>query len=206
MRRILLSTFIVMAALAGAAFANPGIRVTYLDGGVQLRLDGSYAGATYTVYRAGSPAGDYTAVTGSELLCLGECLVQDSDTVPGQTYQYRFDLALSSGQFVSYGPYAVSIPARPFRAVVSPNPSGGVSRVELSVPGGSREIPIDADARIVDLQGRSVRLLLHGTLARGVTSLSWNGRDDNGQRLRAGVYYLRFTSALGRSTTRIVRL
>lgn len=205
MRRIVILG-LMLAAWVGSAIADPAIRVTYLDGAVQVRLDGSYAGATYTVYRAGDAAGNYTAVTGTELLCLGECLVQDSDAAPGHTYQYRFDMRLSNGQSVTYGPYAVSIPERPLRASIFPNPAAGRSRVELSVPGGARDAAVEIDARVLDLQGRSVKLLFHGTLPRGVTTVDWNGGDDSGSRLRAGVYYLRFSSPLGQSTTRIVRL
>jgi hypothetical protein len=139
-------------------------------------------------------------------LCTGDCYLTDQEAEQGRTYYYRFDLYPAAGAPVSYGPYAVTVPDTPIGATVRPNPSDGAARIELSVPGnGRRDAPVQAQARLLDLQGRSVRLLYSGVLARGVTSLPWDGRRDSGQLLGPGIYFMRLTTPLGSSTTRIIR-
>ena len=206
MRRAILAATLLLTLASGTALANPGVRVEYLNGGIQVLLDGAYPGATYRVYRADGAGGAYTALMSTSALCTGDCLVQDVNTAPGQDYRYRFDLTLADGSFVSYGPYLVSIPNHAFRATISPNPGRGPAQVELSVPGGARDLGVAADARILDLQGRSIRVLLHGPLARGVTTVRWDGRAEGGRSVGAGVYFLSFSSTLGRSISRIVRV
>ena len=49
--------------------------------------------------------------------------------------------------------------------------------------------PPDA-AEIHDVKGRMVRTLLDEWRDRGSHYLSWNGRDDTGRRVPAGVYFL----------------
>ncbi|WP_041806294.1 FlgD immunoglobulin-like domain containing protein [Rhodothermus marinus] len=44
---------------------------------------------------------------------------------------------------------------------------------------------------VYDLLGRSVRTLLEGPLAPGVHEVVWDGRNDAGVRLPAGLYLLR---------------
>jgi flagellar hook assembly protein FlgD len=64
---------------------------------------------------------------------------------------------------------------------------------------------VAAEAAVYDLAGRRLRTLHLGPLARGLTTLSWDGRDERGGALAAGVYLLRL-SAEGRSAVaRIVR-
>ena len=41
-----------------------------------------------------------------------------------------------------------------------------------------------------DLIGRRVRTLQRGSLAAGLHQFEWNGRDDSGRRVPAGVYFV----------------
>lgn len=208
MRRLLLLSLLTAALTAAPAFADPGIDVRYRDGLLRVTLDGSYAGTYYQIWRSGELVGEYNAMSSQYTLCTGDCYLTDVEVTPGQTYYYRFDLLppTPGSGLVTYGPYAVTIPDTPIAARISPNPSNGRARIELSVPGNSRrDAPVQAEARLIDLQGRTVRLLYSGTLARGVTSLAWDGRGDAGQQLGAGIYFVRLTTPLGASTSRIIR-
>lgn len=195
----------LLVLICGLAFADPGISVTYFDGIMRVRLEGSYPGSYYQIWRSDELLGQVNAVTAANVVCTGDCLVNDPDYVPGHTYYYRFDLTVPGQGFVSYGPYAVTVPDTPFAARLWPNPGTGVTHIELSLPGGRRDAPLEVEARILDLQGRVVRSLHRGPLPRGVTSVTWDGRGDAGQRLGAGLYFLRFSSELGGSTTRVTR-
>lgn len=206
MRRLLPLSLLLVAVAAAPAFADPGITVNYHDGLLRVTLDGSYAGTYYQVWRSGELVGQYNPLDSDFTLCTGDCFLTDQEAIPGKTYYYRFDLHAPSGGLVSFGPYAVTVPDTPIGAKVWPNPSNSSARIELSVPGSSRrDAPIHAEAKLIDLQGRTVRVLYSGTLARGVTSVAWDGRGDAGQPLGAGIYFVRLTTPLGASITRIVR-
>lgn len=205
MRRPLSLTLLLAVLTIAPAFADPGIRVYYHDELLRVTLDGSYAGTYYQVWRSGDLIA-YNPLVDELTLCTGDCFLVDQEAIPGRTYYYRFDLQRPNG-FVSYGPYAVTVPDTPIGARVWPNPSSSGARIELSVPGSNRrDAPIQAEARLMDLRGRTVRLLYSGTLGRGVTPLSWDGRGDRGEQLGAGIYFLRLSTPLGASTTRILRL
>jgi probable HAF family extracellular repeat protein len=86
-------------------------------------------------------------------------------------------------------------------AGAAPNPSYGRTRLSFTLA-----IAGHASLRIYDLAGRSVRNLADGRFGAGSTSLDWDGRDDDGQRLGAGLYWARFESAGLRATARIALL
>ena len=206
MRRLLPLSLLLAALHVAPSFADPGVSVRYNDGYLRVTLDGSYGGVYYQVWRSGELVGQYSPLTTQFTLCTGDCYLTDQEAIPGRTYYYRFDLQAPNGGSVSYGPYTVTVPNTPIGARVSPNPSNKQARIELSVPGSSRrDAPVPAEARLIDLQGRTVRVLYSGTLSRGVTSVAWDGRGATGQQLGAGIYFVRLSTPLGASTTRIVR-
>ena len=67
-----------------------------------------------------------------------------------------------------------------------PNPFNPATTIEFALP---RREPV----RIVvyDLLGRSVRELTNATLEPGRHSISWDGRDDHGRQVAAGMYIYR---------------
>ena len=205
-RLMLLSAGLLL--VTGLALAEPRIQVDYNAGVPQVRLEGTWTGSYYTIYRANSANGPFQSLSSLETLCTGDCFIDDFDAQPGNTYWYRFDLALSSGESVSFGPYAVPISAelaRRFSAAVYPNPGSGRTQIDLTLAGAPNAARLDAVAELFDVQGRTLRTFHRGPLARGVTRLNWDGRDGDGRALGAGVYYLRFATPLGSTITRVVR-
>jgi hypothetical protein len=57
----------------------------------------------------------------------------------------------------------------------------------------------DASLSIVDLRGRTVRRLWSGTGTGGAQTAFWDGRDDRGATVPAGVYFARLSGEAGRS-------
>lgn len=206
MIRRLVLTLATLSLLTGLAIADPSIRVIEGAGGIRVVLEGSYAQSTYRVWRSDGATAVYAPLMDRDVLCTGECYATDFDVTPGRTYFYRFDVRLADGTLAQFGPYAVTIADHPVGARLYPNPGSGATHVELSLPGGVRDASVDAQATIVDLQGRHVRTLLRGPLARGVTTLRWDGADAAGRRLGAGLYFLRFASPLGSRVVRVVRI
>jgi hypothetical protein len=82
-------------------------------------------------------------------------------------------------------------PAAFFLAPPSPNPAGGggasVLRFGLARPGR-------AELRVLDAAGRQVRTLLAGEIAAGEHRVAWDGRDDGGRPVAAGLYFVRLAA------------
>lgn len=206
MRRLLPLLLFVATLAASPVLADPRINVYYHDELLRVTLDGSYTGSYYQVWRSGEFLGQYDPLSSQYTLCTGDCFLTDQRVRPGQTYYYRFDLQGPLGEYFSFGPYAVTVPDTPLGARVSPNPARTAMRVELSLPGSRRlDEALQTDARVLDLQGRTVRVLYSGALTRGLTLLTWDGRGDSGQQLGAGIYFVRLTTPMGSTTTRLVR-
>jgi hypothetical protein len=199
-------SFAAAVVVTSLAFADPEVRVTYPPAGTRIALEGDWHGAWYTVWRGEAAGSPFLPITSDEVLCIGECFALDTHAEPGRVYLYRFDLVLADGSRTSFGPYAVIAspnPASRLGVRVAPNPGRGAGRIELAVPGYGA--PVQAEARLYDAQGRSVRLLHRGPLPRGITTLTWDGRDDRGRALEPGLYFLRLSTPGEASIGRVVR-
>ena len=85
----------------------------------------------------------------------------------------------------------------PFK--VSPNPFSHATTIRYNLPVADR-VSID----IYDTAGRLVRELSNGYQNAGTHAVVWNGRDGNGRRLPAGVYFCRLNANGSTRTTRTV--
>jgi hypothetical protein len=193
---------------ASLAFADPQLIVSYRDGVPHVQIEGEYAHSTYTILRSTHAEGPFAPISQHDILCLGACFVEDRSALPDIDYFYRFDLVLPNGSLVSYGPYRVthsSAVLRSARARVFPNPAAGPATLELFLAGETAQAGLVVEAALFDAQGRRVCDLYRGALPRGITSLQWDGRDASGRTLGAGLYFLRFSTPIGRSVTRVLR-
>jgi uncharacterized membrane protein len=82
-----------------------------------------------------------------------------------------------------------------------PNPSASSMRLDFSVAAAS-----SADLTIFDSAGRRVTTLLHTDLSPGPRSVIWDGREQSGARVRAGIYFARLTTQHGTVSRRLVRI
>jgi hypothetical protein len=82
----------------------------------------------------------------------------------------------------------------------SPNPFGGATTIRFALPAAG---PVDL--AVYDLAGRLVRRLARGEHAAGEHFVTWNGADEGGRRVAAGVYFYRLT-ATGRTATKTMVL
>lgn len=129
---------------------------------------------------------------------------------PGITYYWNvqaIDQAFLGSAFAAEGsflfePTAVGDPPRApglgLRA--TPDPFFAATTIRLVTPGASR-----ARVAIFDVGGRRVRDLGE-TSAIGEHLMSWDGRDDRGRAVAAGVYLVRAECAGARIEARVVRL
>jgi hypothetical protein len=80
-------------------------------------------------------------------------------------------------------------PLRTFLAAGTPNPATVIARIRFGVEQRSQ-----VKLGIYDVAGRRVRRLAEGPIDAGVYSLEWDGRDDGGRRVAAGVYMAKLES------------
>jgi hypothetical protein len=144
----------------------------------------------------------------------------DGTYTPAQAwgnYQYIAVLVtntLRTGGLKSYtlgvtetsGPVDVSVapaaaPARLTLHPAAPNPFGGATRIAWSAPRDTR-----ATVRILDVAGRTVRVLHDGPIAAGEGRADWDGRNAAGRPVPAGVYWTRIETPEGSVARKVVAL
>jgi subtilisin family serine protease len=86
--------------------------------------------------------------------------------------------------------------ARGFDVEVQPNPASGRTAIGYSLPAPSR-----VEITVLDVAGRQVRRLVSGVRPEGRHEARWDGRDDGGAFVAAGVYFARI-EARGHSDVR----
>ena len=86
-------------------------------------------------------------------------------------------------------------------AFLAPQPSSGAQRVVMNMP---RAVALDVFVH--DVAGRTVRTLHRGTLPAGRPEIVWDGCDDQGRRVAAGVYWIRATDGHQSRAVKAVRL
>ncbi len=91
---------------------------------------------------------------------------------------------------------------RRLRVSNAPNPFGATTTLVYELPAPCA----DASLSIYNLRGQRVRVLARGPAARGRHAAVWNGRDEAGTPVAAGVYFYVLTAAGERATGRTVLL
>jgi hypothetical protein len=88
-----------------------------------------------------------------------------------------------------------------FILAARPNPVRDGTRIVFDLPAAGR-----ASLRVFDLEGTLVRTLLDGTQAAGPGSVAWDGRNESGRDVPAGVYFYRLSGPGVDVNRRIVKL
>lgn len=88
-----------------------------------------------------------------------------------------------------------------FLATPSPSPFRGLTTVRFGL---ARSGPVQLD--LFDVTGRRVRTLARGTMEPGPHVATWDGRDQHGQAVGAGVYFVRLTTPAKTFHSRVVSL
>lgn len=95
------------------------------------------------------------------------------------------------------------MPVRSGLLGLAPNPGRGGTMIRFTVgPAEDGEVRIS----IYDVAGRRVTQLLRQRLDPGWHSVSWTGRDEHGERVGTGVFFVRFEAGEVRETRKIVQM
>jgi len=204
MKPLALIVLALTLAAAPAGATEPKITAVYRYDALSVTLEGSYPGAQYRVLRSDGAGAPFLPITDAQL-CTSECNAYDPHVRVGATYEYRFDLSWGDGTTLTFGPLSVTIPTPPVGAIMRPSPCRSCA-IEFTLPGTRLTDPeAFAEVRVLDVRGRTVRVVASGLFMRGTTHLGWGGLD-GGRSIRAGTYFLRVTSPLGSSVTKFVKL
>jgi len=113
-------------------------------------------------------------------------------------YTHRSFVIHTDRALVGVDPTPAPAPAR-IALAASPNPArrGTSFSFTLGIAGRAR-------LGIYDASGRLVRQVLDGERAAGTQHVAWDGRDADGQSVRAGVYFTRLESAAGNARGKLV--
>jgi len=84
---------------------------------------------------------------------------------------------------------------------VSPNPFNPSINIPVSLPNSS-EISLS----IYNILGQRIRVLHQGQLSAGIHSFTWNGKNDSGQQVSAGMYLLTMQTGLSTQAKKVVFL
>ena len=84
---------------------------------------------------------------------------------------------------------------------IDPNPSRDAVGIHFRVP-----VAGATDVGIYDVSGRLVRRVLDKVMSAGEASVAWDGRDNSGKEVAAGVYFVRVTTPTTKRFGRITLL
>ena len=85
--------------------------------------------------------------------------------------------------------------------IPNPNPFRSATSIAYAVDG---EEALAIDISVFDISGRVVRKLESGILNPGDYETVWDGRNDDGQTVATGMYFVRITTGQKQATTRVM--
>jgi hypothetical protein len=96
-------------------------------------------------------------------------------------------------------------PSRLALALPQPNPtSRGRTTLAFSIPADASSLP--SALELFDLNGRLARTLARGPMLPGYHRVAFDGRNDRGERLAPGIYYVRLSRGVAQDVKRLVVL
>lgn len=156
------------------------------------------------VYRATSPDGPFVRVNGAPLDPVSPGEFEDSTVWPETTFWYELRAVLDDGSedVVEPGPARVTTGGALTLGLCSPrpNPSSGVTALWFEVPSDGP----DAKLTVYNLRGELVKALIDGAVGRGRHVRHWDGTDETGHVLAAGVYFVRLEAAGATSIRKVL--
>jgi hypothetical protein len=125
--------------------------------------------------------------------------------VPGALAALQEEVVLDErgGEEAASADFRVDLPLRSGLLGIGPNPARGDVRVGFAVGQGEKS---EVRIGIYDVAGRRVTELIRGMSAPGWRDVVWSGLDSDGQRVGAGVYFVRFEAGTVRETRKVVHL
>jgi hypothetical protein len=122
----------------------------------------------------------------------------------GGTFYYKIVAYDRSGEHTVYGPIEIEAidrtpPGRFALYPARPNPVRGTTFIRYDMP-----TPAYVEFRVYNVAGRLVRTLLSGEQPAGRLIVAWDGRDNRGSPVAAGIYFYRMQAGTFLKTKKLV--
>ncbi len=117
----------------------------------------------------------------------------DEDLVDGERRLYFMAEASSVDEYLSSLP---SIAVKNY-----PNPFNPQTTISFSIPSSSK-----LELSVFNIKGQRVTILLNEIIESGNHSVSWNGKDDDGNELSSGIYFYRLSNGVNTVTGKMLML
>ena len=187
--------------LAPAIPAAGGLTITFDDvaelprAGLEWSVGPTAGQVGWNLYREAIPAPSPFQTPGGErinadLLANSATSAVDTGVVPGAENRYRLEAVFEDGRLLTVAEASLTSTAGSGLGRPYPNPfrsTGGVVTLPFQT---SQSAPI-VTLTVVDVAGRTIRTIERsGPVSGGYGSISWDGRNQDGNRVPGGVYYL----------------
>lgn len=143
------------------------------------------------VYRSTAEEGPFELLNESPLEPESPGSYEDTTVWPETTFWYELRVVLLDGteDVVVGSPAMVKTDGKLLLALypASPNPFRGATTIRFDVPDHVGAVNLT----VYNVRGQVVRELVDAPMDRGRYELAWNGRDDTGTPVAAGVYFAR---------------
>lgn len=174
---------------------------------------GGILAAEFSVGAAPAPAGGGTAMTVTPTATGAEASASlPTASLPTGEFTLWLRARDNSGNWGPAGGLALlsngdgvtavgDLPLVDFLAPPSPNPFRGSAALRFGLARAG-EVRLE----LFDVGGRRVRMLAEGVRSAGSHMVPWDGRDDGGRPVGAGIYFVRLVTPVGTYRSRIVSL
>jgi len=189
------------------SFAEVGAEATDDGAAVWWSFFGGEPIDGFRVYRRTGYDPMEQVVSGNDPLPAGTRRFEDKNLLPGQTYHYRVAAVRPDGSEVrsataTIAPKTVSTQMRPVPYSLThghPNPFSAATSFQYTLPTSA---PVTV--RVYDVRGALVSTLEDAVRAGGVHSVSWDGRDNFGNVVSGGTYFVELRSPGAVLTRKVV--
>ena len=149
----------------------------------------------FKVYRSSDPDFIPSPASLAATTVVSSWIDPDYD-LPGVFYKvsavdYAGNESAASAPVATTGIGETPQPARWKLGAAQPNPFRGATSLTMDVPGSSAGVQV----RVIGIDGGLVRTLIPGVETPGTRTITWDGRDDFGRNVPAGVYLVRMETA-----------
>lgn len=171
------------------------ISAVYLDGVVNLKWRTSFESdnAKWIIQRSSADDEQYADIAFLAPKMEGEYIYTDKNIQAMKNYDYRIKAVATDGSSQYFGPIRVTTGIMPLVfGMRAPTPSvfNNETLVRYQIPHETEVVIL-----VYDLSGRVVNTLIDNKQQAGFYSVRWNGRDDSGNILPSGTYFIRMNAA-----------
>ena len=173
------------------------------DMGVVLkwRTESELSNEGFHVWRSNATDGEYTRITNTLIPGHGDSPFAhdytfiDRNVDEGVNRWYKIEQIDKDGTVTFYGPIDAkqlspsNIPKDLALLQNYPNPFNPTTEISYQLPEESTAL-----IKIYNLLGEKLRTLVDQKQSAGTHTVTWNGRDDNGQRLGSGIYFYKLVT------------